>query len=164
MERRVLTQWFLRITSFADDLLKGLDGLDWPQNVKAMQSHWIGRSVGATVRFQLVDGSDLSVFTTRVDTLPGVTFLSLAPSHPLAKLSAAKSPEVNEKLAEIASSAFAVCARITSILTLAMSGDEMEGVRLPMDATHPLTGESIPIFVASYVLDTVGTGAVYARV
>ncbi len=151
--------WFFKITAYADELLDGLDRLTgWPEKVITMQRNWIGKSLGATVEFQ-VEGRDaaISIFTTRPDTLFGVTFMSLAPEHPLAlELSTGTGQEsaVREFVER--------WSRMPSRLRLIEGGKEKEGVFTGAYALHPLTGERIPIFVANFVLMEYGTGAVMA--
>ena len=151
--------WFFRITAYADELLAGLDGLKgWPEKVVTMQRNWIGRSVGATVEFPL-EGRDasLSIFTTRPDTLFGVTFMSIAPEHPLAlELSAGTAQE------EAVRRFVERWSRMPTRLRQIEGGKEKEGVFTGAYALHPLTGERIPIYVANFVLMEYGTGAVMA--
>ena len=156
VERRLLSQWFLKITDFADRLLAGLDRLaGWPDRIKLMQRNWIGRSEGCTFSFGIEGVAErIPVYTTRVDTVYGVTFVVLAPEHPLvAKIldvHPARRPQVE---------AFAQSLRSKSELERT-SLMEKEGIPIGADATHPLTGERIPILVANYVLAEYGTGAV----
>ncbi|KAK9470610.1 uncharacterized protein V1510DRAFT_446304 [Dipodascopsis tothii] len=143
VETRLLRQWFVKVTALADDLDRDLDLLDrWPASVKTMQRNWIGRSEGAEVRFGGPDA--IAVFTTRPETVGGVQFVAVAASHPAAVAAAAADPAV---------AAFcAACADLPA--------DSRAGCRLPTDAVHPLSGEPVPVFVAPYVLDTYGHGAV----
>jgi len=154
-----LDQWFLKITAYADELLAGLDTLDgWPERVRTMQRNWIGRSEGARIRFPVADSAAvIEVFTTRPDTLFGVTFLSIAPEHPLVEeiTSAAQRPAVatfRERLARQRAEA--------------RPGDEVEvekeGVFTGAYALPPGGREQVPIFVANFVLMGYGTGAVMA--
>ena len=156
VERRLLSQWFLKITSFADRLLAGLDRLrGWPDRIKTMQRNWIGRSEGCTFSFG-VDGLSerIPVFTTRVDTVYGVTFVVLAPEHPLV----AKILDVHPaRRAQV--EAFAQSLKSKSELERT-SLMEKQGIPIGADAIHPLTGERVPILVANYVLAEYGTGAV----
>ena len=153
--QRELEQWFFRITAYAEELLRDLDRLTgWPDRVVTMQRNWIGKSTGAEIRFPL-DGrpGDVAVFTTRPDTLFGVTFMSLAVEHPLV------SELVRGTPAEAAVTAFATRVRATP-------RDERtagkEGVPTGASCRHPITGERIPIYVANFVLMDYGTGAVMA--
>jgi leucyl-tRNA synthetase len=148
--QRTLRQWFLRITAYADRLLDGLEGLDWPETAKRLQREWIGRSHGVEVDFELEGGGRLATFTTRPDTLFGVTFLAVPPEHPgLAELATA------DRLAEV--EAFAAEQR-----QLGLTGRERErrGVSTGRYALHPVTGERLPVWVAGYVVAGYGSGAV----
>jgi len=151
--RKRLAQWFFRITAYAEELLADLDRLEgWPKSVVEMQRRWIGRSEGALVRFPLLDGNDsLSVFTTRVDTIFGVSFLAVAPDHPLAEEAARH----DEKVRAIVEAHRHAPVREADLATL-----ERKGAPLGRFAEHPLTGEKIPIWVANYVLSGYGEGAV----
>ena len=162
--RRPMRQWMLRITAYAERLLAGLDDLDWPDNVKEMQRHWIGRSEGARIRFQLchADGSVLSeedaffdVFTTRPDTLFGATYCVLAPEHPLVER--ITTPENRDAVA-----AYTEEALRKSDLARTELVKEKTGVNTGGYALNPVNGEPIPIWVADYVLFTYGTGAIMA--
>ncbi|HEY2474577.1 MAG TPA: leucine--tRNA ligase [Candidatus Cybelea sp.] len=157
VERRNLSQWFLRITAYADRLLEDLDRLSgWPERTRTMQRNWIGRSEGATVAFP-IDGVDakIEVFTTRLDTLYGVTFLAVAPEHPIvASLQEIVSPEHNAEIA-----AFAESLKSKSELERT-SLMEKRGIFTRAFAIHPVSRERIPIWVTSYVLADYGTGAV----
>ncbi|MEZ5290457.1 MAG: leucine--tRNA ligase [Vicinamibacterales bacterium] len=150
-----LEQWFFRITAYADDLLEGADGLtSWPDKVLTMQRNWIGRSEGARVRFA-VDGEPdgVEVFTTRIDTIYGATFLTLAPEHPLVARLAAR-PGGEHLLAE--AQRYRAQDR-----TARMSGEAgKEGVFTGVYAVNPFSGERVPIWVANFVLGEYGTGAV----
>src|SRR5438309_6287400 len=153
--RKDLTQWFFKITDYAQRLLDDVAELtDWPERVVTMQRNWIGRSEGATVRFEIAEtGDSVEVFTTRPDTLWGVTFFVFAPEHPLVM-----------KLAEaggVANEARALLDRLQATpLTNREQADSREGVRLGVHAVNPVNGERIPCFVAPYVLMEYGTGAV----
>ncbi|PTM59548.1 leucine--tRNA ligase [Desmospora activa] len=157
VEKKELEQWFLRITDYADALLEGLEQLpQWPEKVKAMQRNWIGRSQGAAITFTIPELNDepVSVFTTRPDTLYGVTYLVLAPEHPLV------SKLIQGKESEGAIQAFTEAMAKESELSRTGSDVEKVGHFTGAYAKHPLTGESIPIWVANYVLMDYGTGAV----
>ena len=152
---RELEQWFLRITAYAEELLRDLDRLTgWPERVVTMQRNWIGRSTGAEIRFPL-DGrpGELAIFTTRPDTLFGVTFMSLAAEHPLATALAAGTPQ------EAAVAAFVARVRATPRIERTQGKD---GVATGAFCRHPFTGARIPIYVANFVLMEYGTGAVMA--
>jgi leucyl-tRNA synthetase len=150
---RELEQWFLRITAYAEELLRDLDRLTgWPERVVTMQRNWIGRSSGAEIRFPLEGGSgEVVVFTTRPDTLFGVTLMSLAVEHPLVGALTAGTPVA----AEVA--AFVARVRATPRAERAAG---KEGIATGAFSTHPFTGERIPIYVANFVLMDYGTGAV----
>ncbi len=150
VERRMMRQWMLRITAYADRLVDDLEGLDWPAGVLEMQKKWIGRSEGAEVRFA-TEAGDLVVFTTRPDTLHGATFCVVAPEHPLVA-ALAKRPEVDAYVAQARN-------RSDHDRTVAK---EKTGVFTGSYATHPLTGAPVPVWVADYVLITYGTGAIMA--
>ncbi|MCR5814877.1 MAG: leucine--tRNA ligase [Desulfovibrio sp.] len=160
VEQKELTQWFLRITAYAEELLADLDLLagKWPERVLAMQRNWIGKSQGCEVEFALpkaIDGQNsLKVFTTRPDTLFGVTFLTLAPEHPLVDAliqGASNEDEIR-----------AFCTRIRNMDRLDRQADtlEKEGIATHAYVLHPLTGEQIPIWLGNFVLASYGTGAV----
>lgn len=154
VERRLMPQWHLKITDYADELLD-FEGLDWPERVKAMQTNWIGRSEGAQVVFQSEQGDEISVFTTRPDTLWGATFVVLAPEHPLVgKLT---SEERRERVQEYVAKA----ARMTEVDRQA-EGREKTGEFIGAYAVNPVNGERVPIWIADYVLTTYGTGAIMA--
>ena len=149
--RTPLRQWLLRITAYADALLQGLDTLDWP-DTKAKQTHWIGRSEGAEISFEIKDFPPIEVFTTRPDTLFGVTYLVLAPEHPLVgKITA---PEHRAAMDAYVRSA----ARKSDLDRT--EAKEKTGVPSGATAIHPFTGQAIPIWVGDYVLGSYGTGAV----
>jgi leucyl-tRNA synthetase len=157
VERRNLSQWFLKITAYADRLLDDLDTLDgWPDRTKTMQRNWIGRSVGATMRWK-IDQSDATfeTFTTRVDTVFGVTFVVLAPEHP----AVTKIKEIVSKKNAAAIDVFAESLKSKSDLERT-SLMQKEGVATGAYAVNPLSGERVPIYVANYVLAEYGTGAV----
>jgi leucyl-tRNA synthetase len=154
--KKQLEQWFLRITDYAERLLDGLDTLPkWPEKIRTMQRNWIGKSNGANVTFALPSiGEEVSVFTTRPDTLYGVTYMVLAPEHALVpKLIAGKSNE-QELLA------FIEQMRKATELERTATDVEKVGYDTGAKAIHPLTGEEIPIWIANYVLGDYGTGAV----
>ncbi len=156
VERRPLRQWMLRITAYADRLLEGLDALDWPEGVKLLQRNWIGRSEGASVRFSVVgQDAEIEVFTTRPDTLFGATYMVLAPEHPLVKkiTTAGRRPEVE---------AYQQQAAARSDLERAELTKEKSGVFTGAHAINPVNGETIPIWIADYVLMGYGTGAIMA--
>ena len=156
VERRPLRQWMLRITSFAERLLEGLDGLDWPVGIKLLQQNWIGRSEGALVTFQIENAPcGVEVFTTRPDTLFGATYMILAPEHPLvAAITTPDQVEVVEKYkASVASK---------SDLDRTELNKEKSGIFTGAFAINPVNSQKIPVWIADYVLMGYGTGAIMA--
>ena len=159
VEKREIPQWFLRITDYAQELLDGLDQLPgWPDSVKTMQRNWIGRSEGLEIQFEVVDAAGqaldpIRVFTTRPDTLMGVSFVSIAGEHPLALKAAAS----NAALA-----AFLEQLKHGSVSEVDLEIQEKRGIDTGLKAVHPVTGEQVPIWVANFVLMGYGTGAVMA--
>ena len=154
--KKELTQWFFKITDYADELVDKLDTLDWPEKTVAMQKHWIGRSTGSEVTFKVKD-SDLSfnVFTTRVDTLNGVTYVVLAPENKLVdKLTTSENKAAVEEYKELA-------AKQSEIERQSIS-KEKTGVFTGSYAINPINGREVPIWISDYVLATYGTGAVMA--
>ncbi|GAC1304805.1 MAG: leucine--tRNA ligase [Vulcanimicrobiaceae bacterium] len=156
VERRNLSQWFLKITAFADRLLASIDGLDgWPEKIRAMQRNWIGRSEGVTFSFDLEESDDrISVYTTRVDTLFGVTYLALAAEHPLVAQILATRPSERAAVDGLA----ATLKNKSELERTSLM--EKTGVFTGAYARNPLSGERIPIWVTNYVLADYGTGAV----
>ncbi len=155
VERREIPQWFMKITAYADELLEQLDDMPgWPDNVKTMQRNWIGRSEGVELSFE-VEGDDdlLTVFTTRPDTLFGVTYMAVAAEHPLAVKAAAGDPAL---------AAFIEDCKKTDAAEATLETMEKRGMPLGINAIHPLTGEPVPLWVANFVLMGYGTGAVMA--
>jgi leucyl-tRNA synthetase len=159
VEKKKLSQWFLSITKYAPDLLAALDTLDrWPERVKLMQANWIGRSEGARVRFRLTDAQaagrdEVEVFTTRPDTLFGMSFLAVAAEHPLAAAAAARDPEAEKFVAE--------CRRMGTS-EAAIEQAEKRGYDTGFRVAHPfLPGVSFPVWIANFVLMEYGTGAIF---
>jgi len=158
VERRPMKQWMLKITQYADRLLEDLDEVDWPESVKDMQRNWIGRSVGAEVYFPVeggAEGASISVFTTRPDTLFGVTYLCVAPEHPM--LQGLTSDEQSEAV-----DAYVKASSGKSDLERTELQKEKRGVWTGAFATNPVNGDKVPIWVADYVLGSYGSGAVMA--
>jgi len=151
VERRELSQWFLKITDYADQLLDDLDTVDWPEQVKTMQRNWIGRSEGMEIEFEVLGHAALSVYTTRPDTLYGATFMAIAAEHPLAL-------KVAETNADIA--AFIEDCKTTNTAEAALEKMEKRGIALNIDAINPVNGEPMPIWIANFVLMGYGTGAI----
>ncbi|HEX6604788.1 MAG TPA: leucine--tRNA ligase, partial [Sphingomicrobium sp.] len=158
IERRKLSQWFLKITDFADELLKGLESLDrWPDKVRLMQENWIGKSRGLQFRFRLATPVEsiggVEVFTTRPDTIFGASFVAVAAGHPLAQAIAATDPKAAEFIGE--------CQRGGTSLA-DIEAAEKKGYRTAVEAVHPLDPElRVPLFIANFVLMDYGTGAVF---
>jgi leucyl-tRNA synthetase len=153
VERKEISQWFIKITSYADELLNSLDTLDeWPAQVKQMQRNWIGRSIGTEIYFNVNNYSKrLKIYTTRPDTLMGATYLAVATDHPLAKEAANHSKEVK---------AFLDSCQGTKMAEAELATMEKRGIDTGMTAIHPITGEDIPVWVANFVLMQYGSGAV----
>ncbi|HEX2139747.1 MAG TPA: leucine--tRNA ligase [Woeseiaceae bacterium] len=154
VERREIPQWFMKITAYADELLEELDCLEgWPEPVKTMQRNWIGRSEGVELSFDVEGSEPVPVFTTRPDTLMGVTYMAVAAEHPLAEKAAAKDPKLAAFLEE--------CKR-TQAAEASLETMEKKGMPLGISAIHPISGEKLPLWVANFVLMSYGTGAIMA--
>jgi leucyl-tRNA synthetase len=155
VERREIPQWFMKTTAYADELLDELDRMPgWPDSVKIMQRNWIGRSEGVELSFDVVgEDAPLTVYTTRPDTLMGVTYMAVAAEHPLAKKAAQGNPEIAAFIEE--------CVK-TDAAEATLETMEKKGMPLGISAIHPLTGEEVPLWVANFVLMSYGTGAVMA--
>ncbi|MBT6666444.1 MAG: leucine--tRNA ligase, partial [Gammaproteobacteria bacterium] len=152
VERRELAQWFVKITGYAEELLEDLDKLaGWPDKIKTMQRNWIGRSEGVEIKFQLDGAEAVSVYTTRPDTLMGVTYLAVAPQHPLAVSAAGSNPELQTFLDD--------CNQ-TKVAEADMAKQEKQGLSTGQNVIHPITGELVPVWVANFVLMEYGSGAV----
>lgn len=156
VERKEISQWFIKITSYADELLNDLDTLTaWPEQVKQMQRNWIGRSEGTLVYFK-VEGyaKRLKIYTTRVDTLMGATYLAVAIDHPLAKQAAENNSEIQDFIQH--------CQDGVRMAEAELATMEKRGIDSGFKAKHPITGELIPVWIANYVLMQYGSGAVMA--
>lgn len=155
VEQRELAQWFIKITAYAEELLADLDQLDgWPEQVKTMQKNWIGRSEGVEIRFDIAGSEQsLSVYTTRPDTLYGVTYVAVAAQHPLALQAAANNTEL---------AAFIEDCKGGKMAEAELATMEKKGCATGIFAVHPLTGEQVPVWVANFVLMDYGSGAVMA--
>ncbi len=151
--KKDLTQWFFKITDYAEELLQGLNGLDWPEKTKLMQKNWIGKSTGGEIEFTAESGDKFKVFTTRADTLFGVSYVVLAPEHPLVKKLTSKS---QKKAVEAYIEQTAKSNEIERLST----NREKAGVYIGHNAINPINGKLIPIYAADYVLFSYGTGAV----
>ena len=155
VEKRKLSQWFLKITEYADDLLSALGSLDrWPEKVRLMQENWIGKSTGAHVRFKLAGRADrVEVFTTRPDPLFGASFIAVSPDHALADAAAKADPKVAAFIAEC---------RAAGTSEAAVEAQEKRGYKLDIEAEHPLMpGKRLPVYIANFVLIEYGTGAIF---
>ncbi|OEF26272.1 leucine--tRNA ligase [Vibrio rumoiensis] len=154
VEQKEIPQWFIKITEYAQELLDDLDNLDgWPDMVKTMQRNWIGRSEGVELSFKVEGQSDLEVYTTRPDTLMGVTYVGIAAGHPLAAQASANNPEL---------AAFCEECKNTKVAEAELATMEKKGMDTGLKAIHPLNGREVPIYVANFVLMDYGTGAVMA--
>ena len=158
VERKEIPQWFIKITDYAEELLDGLDQLEaWPEQVRTMQRNWIGKSQGVEMTFALetpvANINSFDVYTTRPDTLMGVTYLSLAAEHPIALAIAENNTEVADFIAE--------CKR-QSMAEADMATMEKAGIDIGIKAIHPLSGERVPVWIGNYVLMDYGSGAVMA--
>ncbi len=154
--RKAMTQWFFKITAYADRLLQGLDRIDWPERTKLMQRNWIGRSEGVEIAFKMSDSAEvIGVFTTRPDTLFGATYMVLAPEHPLVQK--ITQPEFKSEVDE-----YVKWVAHESEIERTSTTKEKTGVPTGAFAVNPINQEKIPIWIADYVLSTYGTGAVMA--
>ncbi len=153
VERKEIPQWFIKITDYAEELLNDLDQLEeWPEQVKTMQRNWIGRSEGVEMTFQVADSSDsFDIYTTRPDTLMGVTYVALAAQHPLALAAAENNPALAEFIQEC---------KTNKATEADMATMEKKGVDTGLKAIHPISGELVPVWAANFVLMDYGSGAV----
>ena len=158
VEMREIPQWYLKITAYAEELLKDIDTLEgWPERVRVMQRNWIGKSQGLEAEFKVegpgLEDEKISIFTTRPDTIMGITFMALAAAHPLAKKAAAADPKAEEFCQMCKNQKFAEAEFATM---------EKKGFKTPYVAVHPINGRKIPIFIANFVIMDYGTGALMA--
>ncbi|MDX1668155.1 MAG: leucine--tRNA ligase, partial [Limnobacter sp.] len=160
VEKRDIPMYYMAITQYADALLEDLDGLQWPERVKTMQENWIGKSTGVRFAFthdihddsgKPIQNGQLFVFTTRADTIMGVTFTAVAPEHPLAEHAAKTNPDLKAFMAEC---------KAGGVAEADMATMEKKGMPTGLSVTHPLTGEQVPVWVGNYVLMSYGDGAV----
>ena len=160
VEKREIPMYYLAITQYADELISDLEGLGWPERVKVMQENWIGKSIGVRFAFPhaiqsagggLINDGRMYVFTTRADTIMGVTFVAVAPEHPIASRAAENNPTLAE---------FIEHCKAGGVAEADIATREKEGMATGLHVTHPLTGEEIPVWVGNYVLMTYGDGAV----
>ncbi len=152
IERREMPQWFLKITHYCEELLSGIDNLDWPEPVKIMQRNWIGRSEGVEIIFNIVDSEQtLTTYTTRPDTLCGATYMALAPEHPLVQSMSETNQDIKEFLEQT---------KLQAVSEEALEKMEKIGIPLGRNAINPINGNEIPIWAANFVLMSYGTGAI----
>lgn len=155
VEKKELSQWFFRITNYADELLSEIDNLkDWPENVKSMQKNWIGKSEGCSINFNCNNGEVLTVFSTRPETVFGATYLAISADHPLAK----KLAESDKKIAE-----FIDVLKKGSVSQQILDKQEKMGIDTGLTARHPFLDKDLPVFIANFVLMGYGMGAVFAN-
>jgi len=152
VERREIAQWFMKITDYAGELLSDIDKLDgWPEQVRTMQRNWIGRSEGVEMVFDVEDEAPLTIYTTRPDTLMGVTYVAVATEHPLAKKAAADNPDLQ---------AFIDSCKAAGTAEADIATMEKKGMDTGYQAIHPISGDKVPVWVANFVLIEYGSGAV----
>ena len=151
VELKEIDQWFLKITDYADELLSSVESLDWPENVKAMQKNWIGKSFGSEIKFSLNNEEDLTAFTTRIDTLYGVTFIAISPNHPLAQNLAKENTEISN---------FVKQCNETKMAEADMAKADKLGFKTNVKVQHPFLDINLDVWIANYVLMDYGTGVV----
>jgi len=152
VERREIAQWFMKITDYAEELLSDIDKLDgWPEQVRTMQRNWIGRSEGVEMVFDVEGEAPLTIYTTRPDTLMGVTYVAVATEHPLAKKAAADNPDLQ---------AFIDSCKAAGTAEADIATMEKKGMDTGYQAIHPVSGDKVPVWVANFVLIEYGSGAV----
>ncbi|MDD3626113.1 MAG: leucine--tRNA ligase, partial [bacterium] len=154
--KKDLVQWFIKITEYAEDLLNAIDTLeDWPDRVKVMQKYWLGFSEGAQIDFELTTGGQVSVYTTRPDTLYGITFMAIAPENPLIGEKILNNSPYKHEITE-----YITKAKLRTEIERVAVGKEKDGVYTGIDAINPLSGDKVQLWVADYVLSHYGTGIV----
>jgi len=154
VEKKMLSQWFFKITDYADELLKELDDLKgWPENVKTMQRNWIGRSEGCEINFACDNGDQITVFSTRPETLFGATYLAVSPDHPLAQKVAESNKSVRDFISEL---------KKGSVSQQALDKQEKLGIDTGLTVKHPFLDKRLPVYIANFVLMNYGTGAIFA--
>ena len=151
VELKEIDQWFLKITDYADELLSSIENLDWPENVKSMQKNWIGKSFGSEIKFSLHDAQELTAFTTRIDTIYGVTYIAISPNHPLAQGLASDNTEINE---------FIKKCNATKMAEADMAKADKLGLKTNLKVKHPFLDTDLDVWIANYVLMDYGTGVV----
>ncbi len=154
VEKKMLSQWFLKITDYADELLAELDNLKgWPENVKTMQRNWIGKSEGCSINFSCSNGDQITVFSTRPETLFGATYLAISVDHPLAKKAADSNEKVKDFISEI---------KKGSVSQQVLDKQEKQGIDTGLTVKHPFLDKRLPVYIANFVLMDYGTGAIFA--
>ena len=151
VELKEIDQWFLKITDYADELLSSIENLDWPENVKSMQKNWIGKSFGSEIKFSLQNDKELTAFTTRIDTIYGVTYIAISPNHPLAQNLATESPEINK---------FIKKCNLTKMAEADIAKADKLGLKTNLKVKHPFSDIDLDVWIANYVLMDYGTGVV----
>ena len=151
VELKEIDQWFLKITDYADELLSSIENLDWPDNVKSMQKNWIGKSFGSEIKFNLLNNEELRAFTTRIDTIYGVTFIAISPNHPIAQNLASNNPEINEFIKQC---------NATKMAEADMAKADKLGFKTNLKVQHPFSDTKLDVWIANYVLMDYGTGVV----
>jgi leucyl-tRNA synthetase len=151
IELKEIDQWFLKITDYADELLSSVENLDWPENVKIMQKNWIGKSFGSEIKFPLLNDESLTAFTTRIDTIYGVTYIAISPNHPLAQNLAKENPEISD---------FVKQCNETKMAEADMAKADKLGFKTNIKVKHPFMDISLDVWITNYVLMDYGTGVV----
>lgn len=154
VEKKMLSQWFIKITAFAEELLSEIDNLDgWPEKVRTMQRNWIGKSEGCSIKFKSSIGEDIIVFSTRPETIFGATFVALSPGHEISKKLAEKDEKIKEFLESVKAGSTSVEAR---------EKQDKLGIDTGITVNHPFLDKKLPVFIANFVLMDYGTGAIFA--
>ena len=151
VELKEIDQWFLRITDYADELLSSIENLDWPENVKSMQKNWIGKSFGSEIKFALLNSDELTAFTTRIDTIYGVTFIAISPNHPIAQNLAKDNAKISEFIKEC---------NATKMAEADLAKADKLGLKTNLKVRHPFSDNNLDVWIANYVLMDYGTGVV----
>lgn len=153
VEKRMLSQWFIKITNYAEELLSELDNLDgWPEKVKTMQRNWIGKSYGCLIRFQSSINEEIEVFSTRPDTIFGASFIAISSKHPLAEKLAQQNSEIRDFIAKI---------NVGTTTTEFLEKQEKLGINTGVTVKHPILDKNLPVYIANFVLMDYGTGAIF---
>ena len=151
VELKEIDQWFLKITDYADELLSSIENLDWPENVKSMQKNWIGKSFGSEIEFAYQNNNKLKAFTTRIDTIYGVTFIAISPNHPISQKLAKENPKIKE---------FIKKCNATKMAEADLAKADKLGLKTNLQVQHPFTNINLDVWIANYVLMDYGTGVV----